>query len=123
MRNSPVLQESLRNAISSYIRQSAKPLRCPASCKTGEQNRNCACHCKGHRMVNAHCCPTGKGVASLNVTVVKAQGLWGDYFSKTDGYVKVYYSHFAFTTNIIWNNNFPTWNYLIQLRAVKLNSK
>lgn len=123
MPDNPVLKESLRHAISDYIRKSAKPLRCPAGCKTGHQNRNCACHCKGHRMVTADCCPAEYGVARLNVTVVRATGLWGDYISKTDGYVKVFYGQSASTTNIIWNNNFPTWNYLIRLQTVNLRHR
>ncbi|XP_074552436.1 perforin-1.3 [Halichoeres trimaculatus] len=118
--DNPVLQTSLRDAISHYIRTSAKPLRCPAGCKVGSQNRNCACHCKGHRMVNAECCPSENGVARMNVTVVRASGLWGDYFSKTDGYVKVFYGNEGAVTPVIWNNDFPTWNYLIRFETVNL---
>ncbi|XP_034566726.1 perforin-1.3 [Notolabrus celidotus] len=118
-----VLQTSLRDAISDYIRKSAKPLRCPSGCKIGSRNQNCACHCKGHQMVNADCCPGGPGVARMNVTVVRASGLWGDYFTKTDGYVKVFYGNQKAVTSVIWNNDFPTWNYLIQLQTVNLQQR
>ncbi|KAM3597978.1 uncharacterized protein V6R79_012003 [Siganus canaliculatus] len=121
--DNPVLRSSLRSAITDYIRKSAKPLKCPANCKVGHQNQNCACRCKGHRMVNADCCPGEPGVARLNVTVVRAAGLWGDYFSKTDGYVKVFYGREGATTPVIWNNNFPVWNYLVPFGTVNLRHR
>uniref|UniRef100_H2RXG4 Perforin 1.3 n=1 Tax=Takifugu rubripes TaxID=31033 RepID=H2RXG4_TAKRU len=121
--DNPVLQESLRSAISDYISKSAKPLSCPSGCQTGSQNRNCACRCQGHHMVNSDCCPAEYGVARMNVTVVRAAGLWGDYFSKTDGYVKVFYHQAASVTPIIWNNNFPAWNYLIRFETVNLRHR
>ncbi|XP_040918341.1 perforin-1.3 [Toxotes jaculatrix] len=121
--HNPILMNTLRDAISDYIRKSAKPLNCPASCKIGNQNTNCACQCKGHRMVDSNCCPAETGVARLNVTVVRAQGLWGDYFSKTDGYVKVFYNKQGARTPVIWNNDFPQWNYLIRFETVNLRHR
>ncbi|XP_027132106.1 perforin-1.3 isoform X2 [Larimichthys crocea] len=124
VRENPVLKANLRSAISEYIRKTAKSLRCPSGCKIGKQSRSCACHCKGHRMVNANCCPGETGVARMNVTVVRAEGLWGDgYFSKTDGYVKVFYGNQGATTPVIWNNNFPSWNYLIRFETVNLRHR
>ncbi|XP_060946794.1 perforin-1.3 [Limanda limanda] len=121
--DNPTLKSSLQEAISHYIRKSAKKLSCPGGCKVGNQNKNCACHCQGHRMVDSNCCPGEPGVARLNVTVVRAQGLWGDYFTKTDGYVKVFYGKKGATTPVIWNNDFPQWNYLIQLETVNLRHR
>nr|XP_046271053.1 perforin-1.3 [Scatophagus argus] len=121
--DNPILKSSLRHAISDYLRKNAKSLKCPSSCKIGNQNNNCACHCKGHRMVNSDCCPAEYGVARMNVTVVRAEGLWGDYFSKTDGYVKVYYGKQIATTPVIWNNDFPSWNYLIRFETVNLRHR
>ncbi|XP_070779756.1 perforin-1.3 [Enoplosus armatus] len=121
--DNPILKSSLRDAISDYIRESAKPLRCPAGCKIGNQKHNCACQCKGHRMVNSDCCPAETGVAQMNVTVVRAEGLWGDYSTKTDGYVKVFYGNQGATTQVIWNNDFPYWNYLIRFETVNLSHR
>ncbi|CAF95615.1 unnamed protein product, partial [Tetraodon nigroviridis] len=121
--DNPVLQETLSKAISHYISTRARSLKCPAACQSGHQNRNCACHCKGHRLVDANCCPSDYGVARLNVTVVQASGLWGDYFSKTDGYVKVFYGQSSEMTGIIWNNNFPVWNHLIRFQTVNLRHR
>uniref|UniRef100_A0A4W6F787 Perforin 1.3 n=1 Tax=Lates calcarifer TaxID=8187 RepID=A0A4W6F787_LATCA len=121
--NNPILKSSLRDAISDYIRKSAKALHCSPSCKIGNQNQNCACQCKGHHMVDSNCCPAEPGVARLNVTVVQAQGLWGDYFSKTDGYVKVFYGGQSATTPVIWNDDFPRWNYLVRFQTVNLRHR
>lgn len=74
-------------------------------------------------MVNSDCCPAEYGVSRMNVTVVRATGLWGDYFSKTDGYVKVFYRQSAFATPIIWNNDFPVWNYLIRFETANLRHR
>lgn len=123
MRDNPTLEASLREAISDYIRKNAKPLTCSNGCKIGHQTKNCACECKGHLMVDSNCCPAEPGVARLNVTVVQATGLWGDYFSKTDGYVKVFYGKQGATTPVIWNNDFPQWNYLIRFETVNLQHR
>uniref|UniRef100_A0A667WBF8 Perforin 1.3 n=1 Tax=Myripristis murdjan TaxID=586833 RepID=A0A667WBF8_9TELE len=119
-KENPTLRASLQDAVSDYIRKSAVSLRCPAHCKVGRKNKNCACKCLGHRMVDSNCCPSASGVARMNVTVVRAAGLWGDYVSKTDGYVKVFYGNQGATTPVIWNNDFPRWNFRIQFGTVNL---
>ncbi|XP_038565021.1 perforin-1.3 [Micropterus salmoides] len=121
--NNSTLKSNLGQAISDYIRNSAKSLRCPAGCKVGHQKQDCACQCKGHRMVNSDCCPAETGVAQLNVSVVRAEGLWGDYVTKTDGYVKVFYNKQVYTTRVIWNNDFPVWNELFQFETVNIRDK
>lgn len=74
-------------------------------------------------MVNFNCCPAETGLGRMNVTVVRAEGLWGDYFTKTDGYVKVFYGGERAVTPVIWNNNFPSWNYNIRFETVNLQSR
>ncbi|KAK7877326.1 hypothetical protein WMY93_031976 [Mugilogobius chulae] len=91
---------------------SSVPVKCPAHCSTGAPDRRrCSCACRGHNLVNADCCPTERGVARLNVTVVRGEGLYGDVGSKTDGYVKVFYGKEGATSPVIWNNDFPVWNF------------
>ncbi|XP_021480392.1 perforin-1.3 isoform X1 [Oncorhynchus mykiss] len=122
-RGNPILKANLRNAIRDYIQKNAVSTSCPSACKTGRRNKGCACICSGHRNVDSNCCPSKPGVARMNVTVVRATGLWGDYFSKTDGYVKVLYGKQGGSTPVIWNNDFPHWNYRIQYGTVDLKSK
>lgn len=118
-----VKRESLRTAISDYIRGYATPVACRSKCKVGRRTQNCLCKCSGHRGIEANCCPTQSSLASLSVVVEKATGLWGDYFSKTDAYVKVFYGKYGSSTAVIWNNDFPKWNYRISFGTVNLGRR
>ncbi len=123
VKNDTARRASLQAAISKYITKSAISTACPSSCKVGHRSNNCACKCNGHQSVDSNCCPSKPGVATLTVTVLSAAGLWGDYFSKTDGYVKVFYGSRAYETPVILNNNFPKWNYNINFETVDLTQK
>lgn len=118
-----MLRSTLRDAISDYIRKHAKSLQCPANCPIGHRTPSCACQCHGHRMVDSNCCPMAPGVASVSVTVVRAEGLWGDDFTRTDGYVKVTYGTQGAATPVILNDDFPQWNYQIHFGTVNLEQK
>ncbi|KAF4100783.1 hypothetical protein G5714_018979 [Onychostoma macrolepis] len=123
VKNDSARRASLQAAISKYITKSALSTACPSSCKVGHRSNNCACKCNGHQSVDSNCCPSKPGVATLTVTVLSAAGLWGDYFSKTDGYVKVFYGNRAYETPVILNNNFPKWNYKVNFETVDLTQK
>ncbi|XP_067087989.1 perforin-1.3 [Osmerus mordax] len=123
VRNNPILESNLRTAIRGYIMRNAISTACPSGCSMGRRNKNCACSCSGHSRVNSNCCPTKPGIGRMNVTVVRATGLWGDYFSKTDGYVKVFYGKQGDATPVIWNNDFPVWNFKIHFGTVELGSR
>ncbi|KAA0710026.1 Perforin-1 [Triplophysa tibetana] len=119
----PARKASLQAAISSYITKSALSTSCSSNCKVGRRNGNCACKCSGHQRIDSNCCPSKPGVATLKVIVVSAAGLWGDWFSKTDGYVKLFYKASADTTRVIWNNNFPQWNHQHNFGTVDLTER
>uniref|UniRef100_A0A673W1F6 Perforin 1.3 n=1 Tax=Salmo trutta TaxID=8032 RepID=A0A673W1F6_SALTR len=121
-RDNPILKANLRNAIRDYIQKYAVSTSCPSACKTGRRNKDCICKCSGHRNVDSNCCPGKPGLARMNVMVVRATGLWGDNLSKTDGYVKVFYGKQGGSTPVIWNNDFPYWNYRIQYGTVDLKT-
>ncbi|XP_067282280.1 perforin-1.3 [Pseudorasbora parva] len=124
VKNDSARRASLQAAISKYIIQRAISTACPSSCKVGKRQNNCACKCSGHQRVNSNCCPSQPGVATLNVIVKSAAALWGDVFSKTDGYVKVFYAGSAKAeTPVIWNNNFPQWNYQLNIGTVDLTQR
>ncbi|XP_056335898.1 perforin-1.3 [Danio aesculapii] len=123
VRNDSARRSSLQQAISKYITKYAISTACPRNCKVGKRERNCACKCNGHVNVNSNCCPNNPGVATLTVNVVSAAGLWGDIFSKTDGYVKVFYGGHTAQTPVIWNNNFPQWNFRAEFGTVDLTKR
>ncbi|XP_043073975.1 perforin-1.3 [Puntigrus tetrazona] len=123
VKNDPAKQASLQAAISKYITKSSLSVACPSSCKVGHRTNTCACKCNGHQSVDSNCCPNKPGVATMIVTVLSGKGLWGDYFSKTDGYVKVFYGTRSHESPVIWNNNFPQWNFKIDFQTVDLVKK
>ncbi|KAF4073512.1 hypothetical protein AMELA_G00244050 [Ameiurus melas] len=113
-------REALRKAIRQYVMKYAVSLSCASKCNIGHRSPDCSCKCSGHHNINSNCCPTHPGVATLTVKVERAAGLWGDYFSKTDGYVKVFYGKRGETTPVIMNTNFPVWNYDVRFGTVDL---
>ncbi|XP_051992532.1 perforin-1.3 [Xyrauchen texanus] len=123
VQNDSARKIGLQAAISNYITKSAISVACPSGCKVGHRKPNCACKCGGHNNVDGNCCSTKPGVATLSVIVMSASGLWGDYFSKTDGYVKVIFKSNPHESPVIWNNNFPQWNYNVHLGDVDLMMK
>ncbi|XP_041943017.1 perforin-1-like [Alosa sapidissima] len=116
-------RESLRRAVSEYVRGYAVPVACQSRCAVGRRTESCQCKCRGHRGIDANCCPTQPSLASLSVVVEKATGLWGDYFSKTDAYVKVFYGKRGGSTTVIWNNDFPRWNHRFTFGTIDLGRK
>nr|XP_055075887.1 perforin-1.3 [Misgurnus anguillicaudatus] len=119
----PVRKASLQAAISKYITKNALNIGCSSKCKVGHRKINCACKCSGHQRIDSDCCPSQPGVATLTVVVISGAGLWGDYFTATDGYVKVFYGSQGATTHVIWNNNFPYWNYRVSFGTVDLRQR
>uniref|UniRef100_A0A3Q1FC07 Uncharacterized protein n=1 Tax=Acanthochromis polyacanthus TaxID=80966 RepID=A0A3Q1FC07_9TELE len=84
----------------------------------------CVCQCHNDPAVTPDCCPTRKGMAQVTITVQRASGLWGDYFSSTDGYVKVFLGtqRQPLLTPIIYKNNNPHWAYVFNLGSYDLSS-
>ncbi|MBN3307233.1 PERF protein, partial [Amia calva] len=62
------------------------------------------CLFKCHRQtgIDADCCPSKPGLAKQVVIVERATGLWGDYNSKTEAYVKFFYRKQREETPVIW---------------------
>ncbi|KAG9264107.1 perforin-1-like [Astyanax mexicanus] len=109
------MREHLRNAIKDYILQRGLLKNCSKPCKAGiktDPKEPCICSCHNNKGVNCDCCPTRRGLAQIIVTAVRATGLWGDYFTSTDGYVKIVRNgKLIAQTSVIWNQNSPTWNW------------
>ncbi|XP_062387166.1 perforin-1.3 [Sardina pilchardus] len=119
-RADPQRYYNLRSAIRDYVARAGVGKACRGRCAAGRRDRNCACKCNGHTSVDSNCCARKRGLARLSVVVRSAVALWGDYFSKTDGYVKVFYGRQRSTTPVIWNNNFPQWNFRVSFGTVDL---
>lgn len=105
-------REALRRAISHYVMSRARWRDCNRPCRPGQHKSardSCQCVCHDSKVTNQDCCPRQRGLARLVVTNFKAKGLWGDYFTATDAYLKVFFGGQELRTNTIWNNNNPEW--------------
>ncbi|TFJ95199.1 Perforin-1 [Platysternon megacephalum] len=117
-------REALRRAVSEYIRERALWRNCTRSCPPGTQRSAhdpCSCLCPGDAMTNAMCCSRERGLGKLMVTVQKASGLWGDYFTATDAFVKVFFDRREIQTGTIVNSN-PVWNVTLDFDTVRITS-
>uniref|UniRef100_A0A8C8SHN8 Perforin n=1 Tax=Pelusios castaneus TaxID=367368 RepID=A0A8C8SHN8_9SAUR len=118
-------REALRRAVSEYVMERALWRNCTQSCPPGTQRSAhdpCSCVCPGNPMTNTMCCSRERGLGKLTVTVQQASGLWGDYITATDGFVKVFFENKEMRTPTIWNNNNPIWNIHLDFGTLRLTS-
>ncbi|KAG7238927.1 hypothetical protein INR49_030474 [Caranx melampygus] len=120
-------QKNLRSAISHYILEKGLLRNCSQRCQVGvhsDRRDPCVCQCHNDPAVNADCCPTRKGMARVIITVQRASGLWGDWFTSTDGYVKVLFNgQLVQRTKVIYNNNNPNWATVVDLGSQDVSSR
>uniref|UniRef100_A0A3P9M6M2 Perforin 1.9 n=1 Tax=Oryzias latipes TaxID=8090 RepID=A0A3P9M6M2_ORYLA len=115
---SDCMRENLRSAITHYILEKGLLKNCTDPCQAGIKSNSrepCVCQCHNNPAVTPDCCPAEKSKARVIITVVRASGLWGDYFTATDAYVKVFIGKLVGRTPVIANNNNPQWNMAIDL--------
>ncbi|XP_006212937.3 perforin-1 [Vicugna pacos] len=105
-------REALRQAVSKYVRDRARWRDCSRPCPPGQRKNPkdpCQCVCHGSGAINQECCPRKRGLARLEVMNFLATGLWGDWITKTDAYLKVFFGGQEQRTSTVWNNNHPRW--------------
>ncbi|XP_014833820.1 PREDICTED: perforin-1-like [Poecilia mexicana] len=67
-------------------------------------------HCEGKTPdLSSNCCPLRASRGTLSVTIVQGWNLYGDEFSVTDGYAKMYYGSIQRRTKMIESNR-PRWD-------------
>ncbi|XP_023269671.1 perforin-1-like, partial [Seriola lalandi dorsalis] len=118
-------RKNLRSAISHYILEKGLWKNCSERCQAGiksDPRDSCVCRCHNDPAVNADCCPTRKGMARVIITIQRASGLWGDWFTSTDGYVKVFINKQLWRTPVIYNNNNPHWAMVMDVGSHDLSS-
>ncbi|KAF4093132.1 hypothetical protein AMELA_G00029630 [Ameiurus melas] len=119
------IREHLHTAIKDFIIQRSLLINCTSPCTIGVKtnpNEPCSCSCHNNPGVALNCCPTQRGFAQITVTVIKAKGLYGDYITETDGYVKVFLNgKISFgQTSVIKDDNSPKWDMDFHLGTVNL---
>ncbi|KAM9305341.1 perforin-1-like [Gastrophryne carolinensis] len=111
-------RENLRKAISEYIMDNAVTKDC--SCSVGApviRGEQCSCMCHGSDSRVDNCCPSKRGFANVVITVQSAKGLWGDYFTFTDAYVKISLGSKSVQTTTVMENDNPFWNEKLDLQV------
>ncbi|KAL1255691.1 hypothetical protein QQF64_013752 [Cirrhinus molitorella] len=116
-------RRGLKKAVKEYLIQNALMNICSEPCKIGRKcnaRDRCACVCESSRIIKSNCCPTEKGSATLKVYNLRAEGLHGDIFTKTDGFVFVKYDTLARRTKTIDNNDNPRWPETFEFGPIKI---
>ncbi|XP_061445044.1 perforin-1 [Rhineura floridana] len=116
-------RESLRQALSEYVTERALWRNCTQPCPQGTQRSArdaCSCVCSSDSTTNSMCCSRERGLGKLTVTIQRAHDLWGDYFTRTDAYIKVFYMGREMRTSTIWNNNNPEWKVHLDVGNVQV---
>ncbi|XP_071361761.1 perforin-1-like [Trachinotus anak] len=116
----------LKREVEKYIKKNAVLKKCSGTCKIGQRSSKrdpCACVCNSNQNIKSNCCPAGKGLATLKVFKLYAQGLYGDEWTQTDGSVEVRYNHQVKRTAIISNDDNPKWRETFQFGPITINMK
>ncbi|KAM4632215.1 perforin-1-like [Discoglossus pictus] len=109
-------KDNLKTAVSEYINEKALIKSCSCSGNSHPSHKgDCSCFCNHDKYMNSDCCPTNKGLATVVFTIKSAEGLYGDFFTKSDAYVKITFNSFKAQTTMVKNNNNPTWNEYLKL--------
>ncbi|XP_053120949.1 perforin-1-like isoform X2 [Hemicordylus capensis] len=106
-------RDVLRKAVRDYITQRAQWRNCTEQCPYGSYKHSddpCKCVCHDESTTDAMCCARERGIARLQVHVLNGSGLWADYFSATDAYVRVFFRGQELKTSVIQDNNHPVWS-------------
>ncbi|KAK5866534.1 hypothetical protein PBY51_020720 [Eleginops maclovinus] len=114
----------LKQEVEEYIKNNALLKQCSEICKVGHRSNKrdpCACVCNSNQNLRSNCCPTGKGLATLKVFNLYAEGLYGDVWTETDGSVEVNFGDQTKRTAIIDDNDNPRWPETFQFGTIKIN--
>ncbi|XP_048885420.1 perforin-1-like isoform X2 [Brienomyrus brachyistius] len=115
---------ALKKAVEDYILEKALYKHCSRKCSGGSTPSKldpCHCVCVASKQTNCNCCPTMLGLAQVTVTVKWAQGLWGDQYDETDGFVYIALASKNTQTRVIHNNNNAIWNTEFPFGTIQLS--
>ncbi|KAK2837160.1 hypothetical protein Q5P01_014372 [Channa striata] len=77
-------------------------------------------NCSPTPNLDHNCCPLRAGRGTLTLEIHRAAGLRADTFTKTDAYVKIFYSGIYEETETVIDNNDPVWNATYDFGSVEL---
>ncbi|XP_073714054.1 perforin-1-like [Misgurnus anguillicaudatus] len=106
------VRNGLKKAVEAYINENSLKKVCSKPCASGRRcsaRDRCVCVCRPSQILKSNCCPPQKGLATLKVFSLYANGLYGDVCGKTDGFVIVKFGRQFKPTRVIHNNDNPRW--------------
>lgn len=80
-------------------------------------------NCSPTPNLDHNCCPLRTGRGTLTLQIHRAAGLRADTFTKTDAYVKIFYSGMYEETETVMDNNDPVWNATYDFGSVELGQE
>uniref|UniRef100_A0A8C1M619 Perforin 1.5 n=1 Tax=Cyprinus carpio TaxID=7962 RepID=A0A8C1M619_CYPCA len=104
----PEVSANLKTAITKYIEENMLSV-------DQEENQGCS----QTPNLDHNCCPMLAGRGTLVVLVLGATGMNEDYFSATDGFVKIWYNGIYKQTEVVMNDNNPDWDTLFNFRSIE----
>uniref|UniRef100_A0A8C2B2P8 Perforin-1-like n=1 Tax=Cyprinus carpio TaxID=7962 RepID=A0A8C2B2P8_CYPCA len=104
----PEVSANLKTAITEYIEENMLSV---------DQKENQGCSQTPN--LDHNCCPMLAGRGTLVVLVLGATGMNEDYFSATDGFVKIWYNGIYKQTEVVMNDNNPDWDTLFNFRSIE----
>lgn len=116
-------RSGLKKAIETYINDNALKKICSEPCTIGRKcsaRDRCVCVCDSSQIIKSNCCPTEKGLATLKVYNLKAKELYGDVGSETDGVVSVQFGTQTKRTDIIDEDDNPSWPETFEFGPIKI---
>ncbi|XP_053115012.1 perforin-1-like [Hemicordylus capensis] len=114
----------LREALKNYITQRALRRDCSQQCPYGgywNSDDSCTCMCQADAVNNNMCCAWKPGRARLKFHIKRGFSLWGDHFSATDAYIKVFFQGREMRTRVVRGNNDPWWGETLDFGAITLS--
>ncbi|KAJ7313023.1 hypothetical protein JRQ81_004285 [Phrynocephalus forsythii] len=120
LKQSDPKRDLLKRAIVEYINRRALRRDCPQKCPSWSLDESCACMCQADSIINHMCCARERGGAYLRFYIRSGSNLWGDHFTATDAYVKVFFQDQEKRTAIVRNDNNPQWSEILDFGAVTL---
>nr|XP_020458119.1 perforin-1-like [Monopterus albus] len=77
-------------------------------------------NCSPTPNLDHNCCPLRAGRGTLRLDIHRAAGLRADTFTKTDAYIKIFYTGIYEETETVMDNNNPVWNATYNFGSVEL---
>lgn len=102
----PEIRGNLKSAVSEYVGENM----------VVEDQKNS--QCLPSENLDHNCCPLRAARGKLLVEIRRASGLKADTFTKTDAFVKIWYNEKYRETDVVLDDNNPSWNITFNFGAI-----